>query len=104
MILDDVTMPEYERGLLGSRTVLIPFGSLEEHGAHLPLSTDTLQVVRSAGAPRSAPGRTWPRGRLRRLPEHAQPPGTVGLSTSTLRAWRSTWCATSTATGCARSS
>lgn len=87
MIIDDVTMPEYERGLAGSRTVIIPFGSLEEHGAHLPLSTDTLQVVevcRRAAAltgAHLAPAVAY--GVCRSTRNH---PGTVGLSTSTLRA------------------
>lgn len=44
MIIEELTMTEFEAGLLKSRTVLIPFGSVEEHGSHLPLSTDTLQA------------------------------------------------------------
>ena len=86
MILDDVTMPEYERGLLRSRTVLIPFGSLEEHGEHLPLATDTLQVVEvcrrvaeRTGA-HVAPAVAY--GVCRSTRCH---PGTVGLTTATLR-------------------
>jgi creatinine amidohydrolase len=87
MVLDEVTMPEYERGLAASRTVLIPFGSLEEHGAHLPLGTDTLQVVEVC---RRAAERTGahlapavPYGVCRSTREH---PGTVGISTATLKA------------------
>jgi creatinine amidohydrolase len=87
MILDDVTMPEYERGLAASRTVIIPFGSLEEHGAHLPLATDTLQVVEVC---RRAAERTGAHlapavayGVCRSTRNH---PGTVGVSTATLRA------------------
>jgi creatinine amidohydrolase len=87
MILDDVTMPEYERGLRDSRTVIIPFGSLEEHGAHLPLATDTLQVVEVC---RRAAARTGAHlapavayGVCRSTRNH---PGTVGLTTATLRA------------------
>ncbi len=38
-------MSEFEEGLTRTRTVLIPFGSTEEHGSHLPLSTDTLHAV-----------------------------------------------------------
>lgn len=87
MILDDVTMPEYERGLARSRTVLIPFGSLEEHGAHLPLCTDTLQVVevcRRVGertGAHVAPAVAY--GVCRSTRNH---PGTVGVTTATLRA------------------
>jgi creatinine amidohydrolase len=87
MILDDVTMPEYERGLAASRTVLIPFGSLEEHGAHLPLSTDTLQVVevcRRVGERTGAHvAPAVPYGVCRSSRNH---PGTVGVGTATLRA------------------
>lgn len=44
MILEDMTMGEFEEGLKRTTTVLIPFGSVEEHGKHLPLSTDTIQA------------------------------------------------------------
>ena len=44
MIIEEMTMPEFEDGLNRTRTVLIPFGSVEEHGPHLPLSTDTLEA------------------------------------------------------------
>jgi creatinine amidohydrolase len=87
MILDEITMPEYERGLGESRTVIIPFGSLEEHGAHLPLCTDTLQVVEVCRrvAERTgvhlAPAVAY--GVCRSTRNH---PGTVGISTATLRA------------------
>lgn len=87
MVLDDVTMPEYERGLGASRTVLIPFGSLEEHGAHLPLSTDTLQVVevcrRAAERTGAHLAPALPYGVCRSTRNH---PGTVGVTTATLRA------------------
>ena len=45
MIIEDMTMPEFIRGLEKTRTVLVPFGATEEHGPHLPLSTDTLHAV-----------------------------------------------------------
>jgi len=87
MILDEVTMPEYERGVRDSSTVIIPFGSLEEHGAHLPLCTDTLQVVEVC---RRVAERTGVHlapviayGVCRSTRNH---PGTVGITTSTLRA------------------
>lgn len=44
MILEEMTMGEFESGLKLTRTVLLPFGSVEEHGYHLPLSTDTIQA------------------------------------------------------------
>jgi creatinine amidohydrolase len=87
MILDEVTMPEYERGVRASSTVIIPFGSLEEHGGHLPLGTDTLQVVEVC---RRAAERTGAHlapavayGVLRSSRNH---PGSVGITTASLRA------------------
>jgi creatinine amidohydrolase len=87
MILEEITMPAYEEGLRASRTVLIPFGSLEEHGAHLPLCTDTLQVVEVCRRVAERTGvhlaPALPYGVCRSTRNH---PGTVGVSTATLRA------------------
>lgn len=44
MIIEEMTMEEFSEGLKVTRTVCIPFGSVEEHGSHLPLSTDTIQA------------------------------------------------------------
>lgn len=44
MIIETMTMVEFEEGLKRTRTVYVPFGSVEEHGSHLPLSTDTIQA------------------------------------------------------------
>ena len=44
MIIEEMTMGNFEEGLKLTRTVYIPFGSVEEHGYHLPLSTDTIQA------------------------------------------------------------
>lgn len=44
MIIETMTMIEFEEGLTRTRTVFVPFGSVEEHGSHLPLSTDTIQA------------------------------------------------------------
>jgi creatinine amidohydrolase len=44
MLIEEMTMAEFEEGLKSTRTVFIPFGSVEEHGSHLPLSTDTIQA------------------------------------------------------------
>ncbi len=87
MIVEDVTMPEYESGVRTSQTVIIPFGSLEEHGAHLPLCTDTLQVVEVCRRVAERTGAhlapAIPYGVCRSTRNH---PGTVGISTATLRA------------------
>jgi creatinine amidohydrolase len=44
VIVEELTMTEFEAGLELTRTVLLPFGSVEEHGPHLPLSTDTIEA------------------------------------------------------------
>ncbi len=87
MIIEDLTMPEFEAGLARTRTVLIPFGATEEHGPHLPLATDTLhaaEVGRRLADQRPifiAPA--VPYGVCRSTSGH---PGTISISTLTLRA------------------
>ncbi len=48
MIMEEMTMTEFEKGLGKTRTVIIPIGTVEEHGSHLPLSTDTIQAMELA--------------------------------------------------------
>lgn len=54
--LDELTMPETEKAAEKGKIVILPVGSVEEHGKHLPLCTDCLQpeniaveVARKAG-------------------------------------------------------
>ncbi len=87
MIIEELTMPEFMLGLEKTRTVLVPFGATEEHGPHLPLSTDTLHAVevgRRLAQKRDifvAPA--IPYGVCRSTSQH---PGTLSLTTGTLRA------------------
>ena len=87
MLLEDLTMPAFETGLQKTRTVLIPFGSVEEHGQHLPLGTDTFQaadVCRRLAERRPvfvAPAVFY--GVCRSTGDH---PGTISISTETLKA------------------
>jgi creatinine amidohydrolase len=39
--LDDLTWPEVEQAAAEGATLVVPVGSTEQHGPHLPLSTDT---------------------------------------------------------------
>lgn len=48
MILNDITMTEFEEGLKRTLVAILPVGSVEEHGAHLPLGTDTFQICETA--------------------------------------------------------
>jgi creatinine amidohydrolase len=41
----DMTFPEFAAKVAQTDIMLLPVGSIEEHGAHLPLSTDTVESV-----------------------------------------------------------
>ncbi|GAM11584.1 creatinine amidohydrolase [Geobacter sp. OR-1] len=86
MLIEEMTMIEFEDGLKKTRTVLIPIGSVEEHGPHLPLSTDTIQAI-EVGKKTAlkvplfiAPAVNY--GHCRSSRTH---PGTISISTSTLK-------------------
>ncbi len=48
MLLEKITMLEFEQGLRQTKSVIVPFGSVEEHGNHLPLGTDTVHAYELA--------------------------------------------------------
>lgn len=87
MLLGECTMPEVASALTRSPTVILPFGSLEEHGPHLPLSTDTFHAVELARqVAQRVPVLVAPPihyGVCRSTREH---PGTISISGDTLRA------------------
>ena len=86
MIIAEMTMSDFSAGLEKTRTILIPFGSTEEHGTHLPLDTDTLhamEVGRRLSEQRPlfvAPPIHY--GVCRSSSQH---PGTITISTETLK-------------------
>ncbi len=86
MLMSQLTMPEFEAALAKTTTVIIPFGSLEEHGPHLPLGTDTLHALEVAErAARLYPllvAPPVPYGLCRSTSEH---PGTISISGNTLK-------------------
>jgi len=45
MDIELITMEEFREGLSKTKTLIIPFGTVEEHGSHLPLGTDTMIAV-----------------------------------------------------------
>lgn len=87
MILEQITMEDFAAGLHKTRTAVIPCGSVEEHGPHLPLGTDTVHVYEVCKAAAKqitvfvAPPLFY--GVCRSSRNH---PGTVGISASSLRA------------------
>jgi len=44
MLLENITMAEFKKHLKKTQTIIFPFGTVEEHGNHLPLNTDTLII------------------------------------------------------------
>lgn len=79
-------MTEFEAGLLHSRTVLIPFGSVEEHGSHLPLSTDTIQAYEVCKkAALQIPVFVAPPVHYGNCRSTADHPGTISISTSAVK-------------------
>jgi creatinine amidohydrolase len=84
---ENLTMPGFEALRSQTRTVLLPVGSVEEHGPHLPLGTDAfhaLELARRVAESRPvlvAPPLFY--GLCRSTQEH---PGTVTISGDTLRA------------------
>lgn len=87
MLIENLTMNEFSTGLEICRTVFIPFGSVEEHGSHLPLSTDTIEAyeVGKRASERIALFVAPPihYGCCRSTSQH---PGTISISTGTLKA------------------
>lgn len=83
---ENLTMPGFEELRRRTRTVILPVGSVEEHGSHLPLGTDAfhaLEVARRVAELRPvlvAPPVFY--GICRSTRDH---PGTVSISGDTLR-------------------
>jgi creatinine amidohydrolase len=76
-----------EEGERAARVALLPVGSLEQHGPHLPLVTDTVIACTVASAlAASHPVRVLPPLTLSCSHEHAAWPGTVSISARTLHA------------------
>ncbi|NOQ86271.1 MAG: creatininase family protein [Deltaproteobacteria bacterium] len=86
MILEELSMKEFEKKATKIKTVIIPVGSLEAHGPHLPLGTDTIEVYEIAKRVAQlvdvfvAPPLSY--GLCRSTSKH---PGTVVITGDTLR-------------------
>src|SRR6266540_295812 len=81
-----MTMTEFEEGLNKTKSVLIPFGSVEEHGTHLPLSTDTIQAYEAGKrAAQMIPLFVAPPVHYGNCRSTSCHPGTISISTKTLK-------------------
>jgi creatinine amidohydrolase len=86
IILENITMKEFKKYLRQTRTIVFPFGTIEEHGSHLPLNTDSLiiqEVLRLVAKKKKfflAPIINY--GVCTTTREH---PGTISINSETLR-------------------
>ena len=87
--LADTTWPEVERmRASGCTTAILPLGSTEQHGPHLPFATDTLiaEAVAARVAQRLGGALCLPTLPIGCADEHLAFPGTLSLADDTLRA------------------
>jgi creatinine amidohydrolase len=84
-LLEEMTWPEAESAFEQTRLALVPVGSTEQHGRHLPLGTDTMSAdaLARAVAPRVRCVVTPPIP-FGYAPYHGDYPGTIWLARETL--------------------
>ena len=85
--ISDLTSPAVAERIALTKTAVIPFGSVEQHGPHLPCGTDTIasEVISAALAER-LDALYVPFGPYGVTPIHAGHPGTINLRRSTFEA------------------
>ena len=87
MLIGEITMLDFSKGVNASSVLIVPFGTVEAHGTHLPLNTDTLiirEVVRKIAA--KNPGVFMaPPVQYGVCTSTGPHPGTIGISASALR-------------------
>ena len=84
MRLSDATWPDLDGR---APLVVVPLGSVEQHGRHLPLATDTVvaQTVAAAAVPRLDGALLAPALAYGASGEHEGFPGTISIGTEALR-------------------
>ncbi len=86
IILEKITMDEFKKYLKKTKTIVFPFGTIEEHGSHLPLNTDSLIIQESLY--RAAEKRKFflaPITHYGVCTSTKDHPGTISISAETLR-------------------
>ncbi len=87
MIIESMTTEAFAEGLKKSRTVIVPLGSIEEHGPHLPMHTDIFHAYEIAKrTARLIPCFVAPPINFGVCRSTASFPGTIGIRSSTLTA------------------
>ena len=85
--LGHLTTEEFAAAMARRAWLLLPFGSIEQHGPHLPLATDLIEAEHVCAAVAARVGGLWapglPYGVCRTM---RRVPGTVSLSGATLQA------------------
>ncbi len=91
--ISDLTAPDVAEMISDRGVVVMPFGSIEQHGPHLPCGTDTMaaDLVTMALADRLA-ALIAPAGPYGVTPIHAGHPGTISLSREVFEAYVSNVC------------
>lgn len=86
MLLGENTMAEFKKALKKTRTLIIPFGTVEAHGDHLPLNTDTL-IIREVVKKTAEKINVFmaPPIQYGVCTSTSQHPGTIGITPETLR-------------------
>lgn len=88
MLLGELTMKEFKR-LAPKATLIVPFGTVEAHGTHLPLNTDTLiirEAVKKAASERKDVFMAPP-VQYGVCTSTAQHPGTIGITAHSLQSF-----------------
>lgn len=86
MLLHDITMKEFKAGLKKTKTLIIPYGTVEAHGTHLPLSTDTIAIWKAAEeAAKKRAVFVAPPIHYGVCTSTGQHPGSLGITPETLR-------------------
>ncbi|HJX04453.1 MAG TPA: creatininase family protein, partial [Thermoplasmata archaeon] len=86
VLVEDITSAEFARRAKKKPLVIVPFGSVEEHGSHLPLCTDSFQAEEIAL--RIAPmfdAMVCPAIRYGECRSTRNFPGTLSLSSDTVK-------------------
>ena len=105
--LEELTLPQVREKIRPSSILILPIGSVEQHGPHLPLTTDHLIASEAAKAVVRRCGEEsdlWllPTLAVSKANEHAWAPGTLWLRATTLLSVVSDIASSAAATGARR--